>query len=104
MKPETKFRQSVFIPFLKKLKNTHFFPIQQVAISGTPDFILCSRGKFVACELKSEFGELSELQKYSRDQVIRTDGIYLTIRPNNWKYAKEYLTALDAGVETGIYL
>ena len=52
-KPETKFRMSQVLPFLKTLGNTYAEPIQQLSILGTADYILCSNGYFVWLELKA---------------------------------------------------
>lgn len=84
-------------PFLKSLKNTVAFPIQQVAIVGTPDYLLSVRGKFVALELKSEGGKVSALQAYNLAQVERTGGIVLVATPKNWIEIKTKLNNLDRG-------
>lgn len=98
MKPETKFRQSKVIPFLKTLKNTKYFSIQQKSISGTPDILLCMNGKFVALELKKDgLSKISELQKYNLSEVTRTKGTSFLAFPEIWDVIKGYLQALDRG-------
>ena len=99
MKPETQFRQAQVIPFLKTLKCTVYFPVQQVAIVGTPDMLLCCRGRFVALELKSRGGTLSPLQKYNLDRVSARGGVAIVASPDNWAGVKSVLTALDEGEE-----
>lgn len=99
MKSETAFRQYRVIPFLKNLKNTVYFPIQQQAISGTPDFLLCCRGRFVALELKSQDGKVSKLQQYNLDEVERCDGVSLVANPMNWGKVEAILRRLDEGDE-----
>lgn len=95
MKPETRFRKNQVLPFLKTLKNTSFFAIQQVAISGDPDFLLCMRGHFVALELKASGGKLRALQKYKLAEVEGHGGIALVADPDNWEQVKKTLLMLD---------
>ncbi len=95
MKSETKFRTSKVIPFLRALKNTHRFAVQQVSISGTPDFLLCANGVFIALELKSKGGKTSALQKYHLEEVTRCGGVSLVATPDNWDYIKKALLYAD---------
>lgn len=97
MKPETKFRQNKVIPFLKKLKRTKRFPIQQLSISGTPDFLLCSHGRFVALELKDTGQVPTRLQQSELDAVTRAGGIAIVATPENWSEVKQQLLELDKG-------
>lgn len=95
MKPETKFRNSQVIPFLRSLKNTHRFAVQQVSINGTPDFLLCSNGVFIALELKSKGGKTSALQQYHLEEVTRCGGVSLVAYPENWNEIKKCLLYVD---------
>lgn len=96
-KPETVFRENSVLPFLKTLKNTHFFPIQQVAIRGTPDLLLCVLGTFVALELKAVSGQLHPLQIWHLAEVKRAGGVTLVASPTNWTHVQEILKRLDEG-------
>lgn len=97
MHPETRFRTSTVLPFLKTLRHTVVFPIQQKAIRGTPDLLLCCSGKFVALELKSEHGCLSALQKYNLEQVRKVGGVAIVASPLNWREVSYMLAKLDEG-------
>lgn len=101
MKPETRFRQGKVLPFLKTLKNTWFEPIQQKAINGSPDYMLCVWGRFVALELKSRGGKVSALQQHKLNEINRTGGIAIIADPDNWENAKQLLSAMDGGVLHG---
>ena len=100
MKPETVFRKRV-TTFLKTLKHTVSFPIQQMGIRGTADFHLCSNGLFVSLELKeSIYAQESSsraLQEYSESEVKRCGGIAIVAAPENWKSVKAQLRKLDEG-------
>lgn len=96
-KPETRFRQSVVLPFLKTLRRTVVFPIQQLAIRGTPDLLLCCSGRFVALELKSEGGKLSALQRYNLECVRQAGGYAIVASPSNWREVSYLLAKLDEG-------
>lgn len=51
--------------FLQTLPHAWFEKIQQASILGTPDFLGCIRGEFVALELKKDKkAKLSKLQKH----------------------------------------
>lgn len=98
MKPETKFRQNQVLPFLKSLKNSVYFPIQQMGLSGDPDFIGVACGLFVGLELKTDRGKLSPLQDYKRNQIQEKGGIYIVARPLNWEITRRNLQLLDEGI------
>jgi hypothetical protein len=97
-KPETKFRHNQVLPFLRTLKNTWYEPIQQVAVIGSPDFILCIYGLFVALELKSDVGKVSPLQRHKLKMVEKAQGIAIVACPRNWEQVKQRLTNLDGGI------
>lgn len=84
-KAETKLKEQVF----KKLKKEKIWieKIQQQSIRGTPDVIgciqchLCSRGLFVAMELKDEENnDPDPLQEYKLEQIKKLGGISLVVR------------------------
>lgn len=96
-KPETRFRTNTVRPFLKTLKNSVFFPIQQLAIHDDADFFGCCRGRFVALELKADDGEVRPLQQHKLDEVKRTHGVSLVASPKTWAKARALLLKLDNG-------
>lgn len=97
-KPETNFRENVVKPFLRGLKNTVDFPIQQRAIKGDPDIILCILGRFVALELKSDGGKLSKIQEFKKRRIERSLGIWIEACPKTWVHARNRLQLLDEGI------
>lgn len=97
-KPETKFRQTQVIPFLKSLERTVFFPVQQSSIRGDFDFVLCVYGWFVGMELKDDDGLLDALQAYKATCVRHVDGIAFVAKPSNWHDVKIFLGLLNGGI------
>lgn len=95
MGPERSFRLNQVQPFLKKLRNTVIFPIQQVSILGDPDYILCVNGYFVSLELKAKKGEVSALQQAKLDAVDSVGGFAFVARPENWPQIKKQLETLS---------
>ena len=96
MKPETKFRSSKVIPFLKTLKYCTFFSIQQASISGTPDLLCCIRGIFVALELKkSNKDKPTRLQSHMLKEVERACGMSFVVNPENWDDIKLILQNIN---------
>lgn len=53
---------------------------------------MCLSGLFVAIELKSSGGKLSELQKYNMNLIALSGGIALVISPENLEEAMAFLT------------
>lgn len=96
-KEETVFRRNHVIPFLKTLTHTFAFPIQQVSIRGTPDFLLVSRGIFVGLELKAAKGSLDSLQLYNLTRIKTCGGIAMVAYPLNWLTIKSQLIQIDEG-------
>ena len=87
--PETAFKELV-AEDLKTIKDIWFSKIQQVAIRGTPDFLVCLRGKFIAMELKVD-SPLTLLQKYNLKRIEKSGGEAMVVTPDNWKEIFQYL-------------
>ena len=81
-KPETKFKEKI-LSRLKELPNSWVVKVQQVALRGTPDILLCLKGHFVAIELKTEDGELDALQTYNIEQIVKAGGSAYVMTPDN---------------------
>jgi hypothetical protein len=84
--------------FLEKLPNTEHFSIQQVAILGDADKILCVHGWFVWLELKDEAGLPTALQTYKASKVRAAGGIAICAKPSNWEAVQRFLEKLSGGV------
>ena len=55
---------------------------------GTPDLLVCWRGRFIALELKVGKNTTSELQDYHIDCISESGGVAMVIRPENWESFK----------------
>jgi len=93
--PERSFRVNKVLPFLKTLRKTAIFPIQQLCIKGDPDYILCCSGVFVALELKAPGKKATPLQQAKLDDVTMKHGVALVASPDNWEHVKTVLTKID---------
>jgi hypothetical protein len=93
-KNETLFRKRV-VRDLKLLDNCVIFSIQQRAIRGDPDLLICLNSLFIALELKDEEGECSALQEKRLSDVSEAKGIALVARPSNWKKCFEMLSEIS---------
>lgn len=83
-KPETLFKERIY-PKLKTLPNTWVVKIQQVAKRGTPDFLLCINGLFVAIELKKSVDEEPDaLQEWNLENIADCGGAAMVAYPENW--------------------
>jgi len=100
MKAESVFRLRV-IKFLRTLHFCKIFSIQQKAITGHPDIILCLDGLFVGIEIKTDIGKPSPRQILTLEEVIKAKGAALIVRPNNFEGVKERLLKLSRGIRYG---
>lgn len=95
-KPESRLKQDV-LHALKQLNRVWVVKIQQVAIRGTPDLLLCVNGTFVAIELKSRTGKLDQLQKYNLGQIRKAGGVSLVLDPDNFDECLDIIEAISLG-------
>ena len=66
--------------------------IQQVSLRGTPDFLCCINGCFVALELKnSESEKADSLQRYKLKLISEAGGVGIVVSPENWDTTYEFL-------------
>lgn len=93
-KPETIFKARVRRD-LKKLPMCWFAKIQQVTINGTPDFLMCVNGVFVALELKATFNDkTTALQDFNLQKIGDCGGFGIVTHPENWKTVYKFLYVL----------
>ena len=93
MGAETEFKDRIR-PFLEALPNCWWEKTQQRSIRGTPDFLGCVAGRFVALELKSEGGKTDTLQELNLARINASGGIGLIVSPGNWPQTRELLMKL----------
>lgn len=84
-KPETVFKERIY-PQLLALPSSFWEKIQQVGKRGTPDFLGCVNGVFVALELKKDEKEKpDELQTYKLMRIRKAKGVTFVVTPENWQ-------------------
>lgn len=95
MQPETRFKTRI-MPLIKALPNTVAFKIQQVAVRGTPDVLLCIAGVFVALELKRDAkAPITALQKLKLERIAGAGGVARVVYPENWELVYNELKLLS---------
>lgn len=94
-KPETLFRKRVDKFLDSMVPRVYHISIQQRAIRGCPDKLLCIRGFFVALELKASGGKLSPLQKHHLSRIIDSNGVALGVTPENFESIKTILEHMN---------
>lgn len=82
--PETIFKTKV-LKRLKEIPNTWVVKVQQQAIRGTPDLLICHDGIFFAWELKASNGRVSKLQQFTLDQIDEAGGVARVVTPENFE-------------------
>lgn len=58
---------------------------------GTPDLLICYKGRFIALELKTDTGTTSPLQKEKICDIRKADGYARVLRPSEWETFKDEL-------------
>jgi hypothetical protein len=98
-KPETIFGERVDRD-LKEAFGSHVWieNIQQVGKRGTPDRLICLKGKFIAIELKIEDGQADKLQVLKLLEIKEAGGIGLIVRPSTWNVALDELKQVYASL------
>jgi len=94
-KPETNFRKRVRAA-LDRLPNTYVMSVQQVAIRGDADLIICIKGLFIALELKRRGGRSSKLQDHKLAKINAAGGYAAVVSPDNWPAVYATLEGLAA--------
>lgn len=64
-------------------------------VSGTPDFLCCVNGHFLAIEAKANGGKTTALQEKSLRSIREAGGIAIVIDENNMKFLVECIEALN---------
>lgn len=82
VKPETQFVDRVISKF-RDLENCWLEKIQQQTIRGTPDFMGCVSGRFLALEFKARKGKLSEIQERKIENIKKCGGLAFVVDPTN---------------------
>ena len=81
MQSETRFKIKV-MKQLKSIPNLWVVKVAQKAVRGTPDLLICCKGRFVAWELKTGTST-TKLQEYNLDLINKAGGIARVITPDN---------------------
>lgn len=68
-----------------------------MASNGTPDFLLCYKGVFVAIEAKAGKGKATPLQLVRLNEIVKAGGIAVIINENNITSFSEILDNVDNG-------
>jgi len=93
---ERSFRVNHVAKFLKTLKNTAIFPIQQTSIKGHPDYLACINGRFCGIELKrSDKDHPTKLQAYIGACIKQAGGVFIVATPEGWEECKQTLKLLS---------
>lgn len=92
---ETRFSQR-FARELNKIPGVWFVKIQQVTKRGTPDYLICAGGVFLAAELKIEGGRSTPLQEYNLEAIRLCGGTARIVTPST---AQEFLDEIKEYAE-----
>lgn len=81
-KPETVFKEKVFRK-IKPIPGLWVVKIQQVALRGIPDLIMCHSGRLIAWELKVGHNKSNKLQDYVLEDIKSAGGCARVVTPEN---------------------
>lgn len=79
-----------------KTKNAYFvkYFANRMTKSGIPDILASVNGYFVAIEVKAENGKPSELQKWNVQEIQKSGGFAIILRPSNFGMFKLMIDAI----------
>ena len=91
-KPETIFAEKVDRDLKETFGKDIFIEnIQQAAKSGSPDRLICLKGRFIALELKVDQGEPTKLQIIKLARINRAGGYGMVAYPQTWRMILEHI-------------
>lgn len=93
--PETLFKEKV-ISRLRTIKGLWFVKVQQVAVRGIPDFLMCKDSTFIAWELKVKGNKPDQLQAFNLKRIAEAGGISRVVYPETFEEEFEFLKTLDS--------
>ena len=96
MQPETRFKQKV-LARLKAIPDIYFIKIQQMALRGHPDILICYKGHFIAFELKIPPNKVKggSLQWLNIELIRKAGGIAKEVTPDNFEESLKELLCLN---------
>ena len=95
MTPEAKVKKSVK-DLLKKYGAYYAMPIGAAyGSSGTPDFLVCHRGVFIAIECKAGSAKVTPLQDKALREIGKAGGTSLVINEKNIEQVEYLLTEIS---------
>lgn len=62
--------------------------------AGVPDLLVCHKGYFLGIELKAEKGKASDLQLHNIEEIKKSGGIALVLRPSGFDDFKKFIDTL----------
>ena len=69
-----------------------------MASNGTPDFLICYKGRFIAVEAKAGKGKATALQLVRLKEIDAAGGIALIVNENGLDMVTEVFNAIDDGL------
>ncbi len=92
--PETLFKEIVQ-RHLADIEDLWVVKVQQVTLRGTPDMLICYKGRFFAWELKTDVGVASKLQLHTINKINKAGGVARIVTPSNFQQCWEELLNAD---------
>ena len=68
-----------------------------MASNGTPDFLICYKGIFIAIEAKAGKGKLTALQLVRLKEIVAAGGVAVVINELNLDSVREIMASIDGG-------
>ena len=96
MQPETRFKLRV-TGRLRQIPDLYLVKVQQVAVRGIPDYLICYKGRFFGWELKVPPNKVKprSLQEHNLNLITQAGGIAREVTPLNLEECIEELLCLS---------
>ena len=70
------------------------FNASAISKIGVPDLLACINGKFVGLEVKKENGKPSEIQLWNIEQIKKSGGIAMVVKPSDYENVEKLIEKL----------
>ena len=93
--PEVRVKKNIR-KMLEASRTYWFMPVQGgYGVAGTPDFLVCHKGRFIGIEAKANGGQATALQLMNLQKIRDAGGTSLIVNEHNLDELKELLDGND---------
>lgn len=92
--PEGELKSEIVEKLLERGAYCNPVPGGTYGLPGSPDHILCYKGRFIGMEGKTHRGKQAQAQKDRQEEILKAGGIYVVMR--RWEDIEKILDEIDS--------